>query len=46
MHRGTFDLTDESINLPPGVFMGHIAETGVDAFRVRVMTLGDRWRIM
>ena len=46
MHWGTFDLTDEPLDHPPRVLEAHMAETGADASRVRVMAVGERWRFL
>ena len=46
MHWGTFDLTDEPIDHPPRVLKAHMEKTGADAARVRVMAVGERWRIL
>ena len=45
MHFGTFDLTDEPIDLPPKVLAEVVARrAGVDD-RVRVLRIGERWKV-
>ena len=46
MHWGTFDLTDEPLDHPPRVLREHMAETGADASRVRIMAVGERWKFL
>ena len=46
MHWGTFDLTDEPLDHPPRVLRAHMAETGADASRVRIMAVGERWKFL
>ena len=45
MHWGTFDLTNEPIDLPPRVLAEAIAATGGDAARARVLAIGERWLV-
>jgi N-acyl-phosphatidylethanolamine-hydrolysing phospholipase D len=45
MHWGTFDLTDEPVDLPPKVLAEVVAERGGDAARVRVLAIGERWKV-
>ena len=44
MHWGTFDLTDEPIDLPPHVLRGLVHEQGLDPARVRALAVGETWR--
>jgi len=43
MHWGTFDLTDEPIDLPPRVLAEAVAAAHGDASRVRLPAVGERW---
>jgi len=45
MHWGTFDLTDEPIDLPPKVLARVVAERGGDPERVRTLAIGERWKV-
>jgi N-acyl-phosphatidylethanolamine-hydrolysing phospholipase D len=45
MHWGTFDLTDEPVELPPAVLDQVVKERGGDAERVRTMAVGERWKL-
>ena len=45
MHWGTFDLTDEPIDLPPKVLRDVVASRGGDPDRVRVLAIGERFPI-
>jgi N-acyl-phosphatidylethanolamine-hydrolysing phospholipase D len=45
MHWGTFDLTDEPVDLPPKVLREVVSSRGGDAERVRVLAIGERFRI-
>ncbi|MCZ6785129.1 MAG: MBL fold metallo-hydrolase [Proteobacteria bacterium] len=45
MHWGTFDLTDEPVDLPPVILGQVIAEQGGDPERVRILAVGERWKI-
>jgi N-acyl-phosphatidylethanolamine-hydrolysing phospholipase D len=42
MHWGTFDLTDEPLDLPPRALARVVAERGADPQRVRVLAVGER----
>ena len=42
MHYGTFDLTDEPLDLPPKVLLEHVEERGVDPARIRILPVGGR----
>ena len=44
MHWGTFDLTDEPVDLAPRVLARVVAAHGGDD-RVRVMAVGERWPV-
>ncbi len=43
MHWGTFDLTDEPIDLPPRVLGEAVAAARGDTSRVRLAAIGGRW---
>ena len=43
MHWGTFDLTNEPIDLPPRVLAEAVAAAHGDASRVRLAAIGERW---
>lgn len=43
MHWGTFDLTDEPIDLPPQDLAAAIAAAGGDPAPVRLLAIGERW---
>jgi N-acyl-phosphatidylethanolamine-hydrolysing phospholipase D len=45
MHWGTFDLTDEPLDLPPRELADAVAERGGDPEQVRVMAVGERWKV-
>ncbi len=45
MHWGTFDLTDEPVDLPPRELARVLQERGGDAERVRTLAIGERWRV-
>jgi N-acyl-phosphatidylethanolamine-hydrolysing phospholipase D len=45
MHWGTFDLTDEPVDEAPRELARVLRETPVDPERVRVMAVGERWRV-
>jgi N-acyl-phosphatidylethanolamine-hydrolysing phospholipase D len=45
MHWGTFDLTDEPVDLPPRVLAEVVAERGGDPERVRTLAVGERWKL-
>ena len=42
MHYGTFDLTDEPLDLPPKVLMEQVEGRGVDPGRIRILPVGGR----
>jgi N-acyl-phosphatidylethanolamine-hydrolysing phospholipase D len=45
MHWGTFDLTDEPIDLPPHELRRLVSRQGLDAERVRALAVGETWRV-
>jgi N-acyl-phosphatidylethanolamine-hydrolysing phospholipase D len=45
MHWGTFDLTDEPPDFPPRVLERVVRERGGDPERVRVLAIGERWKL-
>jgi len=45
MHWGCFDLTDEPVDLAPKVLARVLEEKGADRERVRILAVGERWRI-
>jgi N-acyl-phosphatidylethanolamine-hydrolysing phospholipase D len=45
MHWGCFDLTDEPADLAPKVLARVLEEKGADRERVRILAVGERWRI-
>jgi N-acyl-phosphatidylethanolamine-hydrolysing phospholipase D len=45
MHWGTFDLTDEPADLPPGVLRQAVRQAGGDASRIRLLAIGERWPV-
>jgi N-acyl-phosphatidylethanolamine-hydrolysing phospholipase D len=45
MHWGTFDLTDEPVDLPPLELARVVAEQGEDPQRVRALAVGETWRV-
>jgi N-acyl-phosphatidylethanolamine-hydrolysing phospholipase D len=45
MHWGTFDLTDEPIDLPPRVLAKAVAAARGDPSRVRLLAIGERWTL-
>ncbi len=45
MHWGTFDLTDEPLDEPPRALARVIEREHADPERVRVMAIGERWRV-
>jgi N-acyl-phosphatidylethanolamine-hydrolysing phospholipase D len=45
MHWGTFDLTDEPLDLPPRVLAQVVEERGEDPERVRTLAVGERWKV-
>jgi len=45
MHWGTFDLTDEPLDLPPKALAEAVEARGGDAERVKVLAVGERLRL-
>jgi N-acyl-phosphatidylethanolamine-hydrolysing phospholipase D len=45
MHWGTFDLTDEPLDLPPHDLAREVAAQAGDPERVRTLAIGERWLI-
>lgn len=45
MHWGTFDLTDEPADHAPKALAEVVAKARGDASRVRVLAIGERWRV-
>lgn len=45
MHWGTFDLTDEPLDLPPRELAEAIAADGGERERVRLLAVGERWKL-
>lgn len=45
MHWGTFDLTDEPVDLAPRVLARTIAEEGGDPERCPILAVGQRWQV-
>jgi L-ascorbate metabolism protein UlaG (beta-lactamase superfamily) len=45
VHWGTFELTDEPIDLPPTLLRQTLAERHIDPARFRVTEAGDQWWI-
>lgn len=43
MHWGTFDLTDEPVDLAPRVLEQVLREESLDPERVRALAVGERW---
>ena len=43
MHWGTFDLTDEPVDLAPRALEQVVREEGLDPERVRALAVGERW---
>jgi N-acyl-phosphatidylethanolamine-hydrolysing phospholipase D len=44
MHWGTFDLTDEPIDLPPRELAAQVEQQHLDPQRVRTLAIGETWR--
>jgi N-acyl-phosphatidylethanolamine-hydrolysing phospholipase D len=44
MHWGTFDLTDEPVDLPPAELARAVEAAGGDA-RVATLAIGERWKV-
>ena len=45
MHWGCFDLTNEPADLAPKVLARVLEERGADRERVRILAVGERWRV-
>ena len=45
MHWGTFDLTNEPLDLPPAVLREVVEARGGDRERVHVLAVGERWTL-
>jgi len=45
MHWGCFDLTDEPADLAPKVLARVLEEKGAERERVRILAVGERWRV-
>jgi N-acyl-phosphatidylethanolamine-hydrolysing phospholipase D len=45
MHWGCFDLTDEPADLAPQVLAEVLAREGGDRQRVRILAVGERWKL-
>jgi N-acyl-phosphatidylethanolamine-hydrolysing phospholipase D len=45
MHWGTFDLTDEPLDLPPRELERVVAERSGGDERIRVLAVGQRWKV-
>ena len=45
MHWGTFDLTDEPLDLPPRALRAELARRGGDPARAPILAIGERWRL-
>lgn len=45
MHWGTFDLTDEPLDLPPRELARVVAERSGGDDRVRILAIGERWKV-
>ena len=45
MHWGTFDLTDDPLDLPPQELVAEVKRRGGDLNRIRVMAVGERWKV-
>jgi N-acyl-phosphatidylethanolamine-hydrolysing phospholipase D len=45
MHWGTFDLTDEPLDLPPRALREEIARRGGDPLRTPIPAIGERWQL-
>ncbi len=45
MHWGTFDLTDEPLDLPPRELARIVAERSGGDDRIRVLAVGERWKV-
>jgi N-acyl-phosphatidylethanolamine-hydrolysing phospholipase D len=45
MHWGTFDLTDEPLDLPPKALTEAVRARGGEQNRVQVLAIGERWAL-
>lgn len=45
MHWGTFDLTDEPVDLAPQVFRQVLEDFGADPARAPILAIGERWTV-
>jgi N-acyl-phosphatidylethanolamine-hydrolysing phospholipase D len=45
IHWGTFDLTDEPLDLPPRALQEAVAAASGDPARVKVLAIGERWHV-
>jgi N-acyl-phosphatidylethanolamine-hydrolysing phospholipase D len=45
MHWGTFDLTDEPVDLAPRELDRVVRERGGDPERIRTLAIGERWKL-
>ena len=45
IHWGTFDLTDEPLDLPPRALAEAVAAAGGDIEPVRILAIGERWEL-
>ena len=45
MHWGTFDLTDEPLDLPPKELLRAVADARGDASRIRILAVGEQWHV-
>jgi N-acyl-phosphatidylethanolamine-hydrolysing phospholipase D len=45
IHWGTFDLTDEPLDLPPQALAEAVSAAGADPERFRVLAIGETWHL-
>ena len=45
IHWGTFDLTDEPLDLPPQALAAAVSATGAEPDRFRVLAIGESWHV-
>jgi N-acyl-phosphatidylethanolamine-hydrolysing phospholipase D len=45
IHWGTFDLTDEPLDLPPAALREAVTAAGADPDRFRVLAVGETWHV-
>jgi N-acyl-phosphatidylethanolamine-hydrolysing phospholipase D len=45
MHWGTFDLTDEPLDLPPRALAEAVAAAAADPTRFRTLAIGETWHL-